>query len=156
MPVHTQRLKKVWEKWWVIIKHSAPCKQSAELLQLPCSCCVSWLALIKCIILKVMCSYKVNSMWEQWSRLNSIHQGISNMVTTYLPETHCYYVNAISKGNNIVILCWIAKTSETKSKLHYKGLLCLRCFRNLLEGASGNACLPNGVHESGWEMCRSL
>ena len=51
-----------------------------------------------------MCSYKVNSMWEQWSRLNSIHQGISNMVTTYLSETHCYYVNAISKGNNIVFL----------------------------------------------------
>ena len=26
------------------------------------------------------------------------------MVTTYLSETHCYYVNAISKGNNIVFL----------------------------------------------------
>ena len=49
-----------------------------------------------------MPSYKVNSMWEQWSRLNSIHQGISNMVTTYLPDTHCHYVNAICKGNNTV------------------------------------------------------
>ena len=126
----------------MIIKHSAPCKQSAELLQLPCSCCVSWLALIKCIILKVMCSYKVNSMWEQWSRLNSIHQGISNMVTTYLSETHCYYENAISKGNNIVSLytALTPKLSWKNLKLKPNSFMHLNWHTKLLYNISQMFC----------------
>ena len=76
-----------------------------------------------------MPSYKVNSMWEQWSRLNSIHQGISNMVTTYLSETHCYSVNAISKGNNIVFL-YMSINPSVELEKHPKPMSKFKMFFN--------------------------
>ena len=70
------------------------------------------------------------------------------MVTTYLSETHCYYVNAISKVNNIVFL-YTGIDSSVELEKHLKPKSKFQMFfSNLLERVICT-CIPTWVHESG-------
>ena len=62
------------------------------------------------------------------------------MVTTYLSETHCYYVNAIARGNNIMFLCTGINPS-VELKKHPKPKSKFQMFLNLLDRAYLLGCM---------------